>query len=88
MEAVRSLIFALFPQRKETAHTEETHWEITVAKAAPLTPQWKTKIKRGSRAMLTTAPNRTVSIPVRPKPWALIKLFIPKLDMAKTLPQM
>ena len=75
-----------FPSRKDTAHTAEKNWEITVARAAPWTPMFSTKMNRGSSTMLVTAPSRTVIIPLRPKPWALMKLFIPSPSMTKMLP--
>ena len=36
--------------------------------------------------MLVTAPSSTVIMPLRPKPWALMKLFIPRLIITNTLP--
>ena len=57
----RSVVF--FPQRKSSTHAAETACERTVAMAAPLTPSPKVKMKRGSSAMLTTAPAATVIMP-------------------------
>ena len=79
-------IKAFFPRRKEKAHSADKNWEMMVARAAPCTPMSKTKMKRGSRTMLVTAPMSTVIIPLRPKPWALINWFIPRLTMTNTLP--
>ena len=59
---------------------------MMVARAAPRTPMWRTKIKSGSRIRFRTAPMETVSIPVIPNPWALIKLFMPRLIMTKSVP--
>ena len=73
-------------RRKATAHAAETNWERTVASAAPRTPMSKTKMNSGSSRMLSTAPIRTVHIPMRAKPCALMKLFIPSPSMTKTLP--
>ena len=42
--------------RKPTFHAALMAWEITVAMAAPRTPQPNTKIKIGSRTILITAP--------------------------------
>ena len=36
--------------------------------------------------MFSAAPMITVSMPVRPKPWELMKGFIPRLIMTKTVP--
>ena len=77
---------AFFPRRKEKAHSAEKNWEIMVAKAAPCTPMSNTKMKRGSKTILVTAPISTVIMPLRPKPWALIKGFSPRLIITKMLP--
>ena len=77
---------AFFPRRKDTAHTAERNWERMVAKAAPCTPMPNTKINTGSKRMFVTAPMSTVSMPVRPKPWALINWFMPRLIITKMLP--
>ena len=79
---------AFFPRRKETAHTAERNWERMVARAAPCTPMPNTKIKMGSSTMLVTAPMSTVIMPLRPKPWALMNWFMPRLIMTNILPQM
>ena len=65
----------------------DTHWEMMVAIAAPRTPRPKTKINNGSRIRFRTAPMETVSIPVTPKPWALMKLFMPRLTMTNNVPR-
>ena len=47
-----------FPVRKRNVHNAEINCEITVAKAAPLTPKSSPKIKIGSKIILTIAPSR------------------------------
>ena len=42
--------------------------------------------ERGMGNAFTAAPSRTVIIPVRPKPWALMKGFIPRLIMTNRVP--
>ena len=79
-------ITACFPVRKRKTQRAEQAWLMTVARAAPRTPQWKTKMNTGSRAMLRRAPISTVSIPVRAKPWALIKGFMPTPVRTNTVP--
>ena len=74
------------PRRKDTAQTVEKNWAMMVAKAAPCTPMSSRKMKMGSSTMLVTAPSNTVIMPLRPKPWALMKLFIPRLIITNTLP--
>ena len=66
------------PVRKASTQAAEQTWAITVASAAPRTPMPRTKIKRGSRIRLITAPSSVVIMPVLPKPWALMKGFIPR----------
>ena len=77
---------ALFPVRKASTQAADSPWENTVAKAAPRTPMWNTKMRTGSRAMFTAAPSSTVIMPTRPKPWALMKGFIPRLTMTNRVP--
>ena len=57
-----------------------------VAKAAPFTPIRSRNINIGSKIILVMAPTKIVIMPIRPKPWELIKLFIPRLIITKTLP--
>ena len=40
--------------------TQDSIWDRTVARLEPSTPISRTKMKMGSRAMLATAPTRTV----------------------------
>ena len=54
----------LSEERKRSTQTKDTAWERIVARAAPLTPIFRPKIKIGSRIILQTAPIATVSIPV------------------------
>ena len=77
---------AFFPRRKERAHSADRNWERMVARAAPCTPMWNTKMKMGSSTMLVTAPMATVIMPLRPKPWALMNWFMPRLTMTNRLP--
>ena len=60
-----------------STHSADTHCEIQVARAAPLTPQPKIKINSGSRIKFKRAPIKTVFIPIFEKPWLLINAFIP-----------
>ena len=60
--------------------------ESTVAIAAPRTPIPKAKIKIGSSTKFATAPLNTLSMPTRPKPCELMKLFIPRLTITKRVP--
>ena len=84
----RSFRRARLPVRNFSTHTAEQAWEITVASAAPCTPISSRKMKMGSSTMLTTAPTATVIMPIRLKPWALMKGFIPRLIMTKRVPRM
>ncbi len=54
--------FVLLPSRKAKAQIAEAACDITVARAAPLTPRSNPKIKMGSRRMLSTAPITTVAM--------------------------
>ena len=47
-----------FPHRKATTQIEEIACEIIVAKAAPLTPMLKVKIKIGSRIIFQDSPDQ------------------------------
>ena len=82
----RSFSMVRLPVRKARIHRADSICERMVARAAPLTPMWKTKIKTGSSTILVTAPKSTVIIPTVPKPWELIKLFMPRPVMTKILP--
>ena len=44
------------------------------------------KIKTGSRIMLEIAPISTESIPVFANPWAVMKLFMPRVSCTKIVP--
>ena len=57
-----------FPVRKRNVHNAEINCEITVAKAAPLTPKSSPKIKIGSKIILTIAPSKTAIIPILANP--------------------
>ena len=50
--------------RKPTFHAALIAWEITVAMAAPCTPQPNTNMKIGSRTILITAPMTMESMAV------------------------
>ena len=65
---LRSFSTVVFPERKRIAQTALTAWEMIVARAAPLTPIWKPKMKIGSRTMFVTAPMMTVSILILENP--------------------
>ena len=80
------LRMVFFEQRKATTQTADTAWERMVARAAPCTPIPSPKMKMGSRMMLSTAPMRTVTIPVPANPWELMKAFIPRLVCTKRVP--
>ena len=80
----RSSVF--FPRRNVQTQTHDTPCERMVAKAAPLTPMWNTKMNSGSRTMLHTAPIRTVSMPVFAKPCAIMKAFMPSVSWTKIVP--
>ena len=84
----RSFKRARGPVKNRITHQVARIWEITVATAAPRTPMFSPKIRRGSSTTFTAAPAAMVIIPVRPKPWQLIKPFMPRLSMAKKVPQM
>ena len=86
MHPRRSFKMALGPVRNRSTHTAEHPWAMTVAKAAPFTPMSSRKIKMGSSTMFTTAPSPTVIIPTRPKPWELMKGFIPRPIMTNRVP--
>ena len=75
-----------FDFKKDNTQIVEIPWEIIVARAAPDTPKFKTKIIIGSNIILHTAPIKTVSIPVLAKPWAVIKAFIPNVNWTKIVP--
>ena len=80
----RRIVF--FPVRNRRIQAALRPWEMTVASAAPCTPMPKTKMNTGSRMILATAPKSTVIMPILPKPWLLIKLFIPSPTITNTLP--
>ena len=86
MSAWRRVNSAFGPVRNRTTHAALTAWLRMVASAAPCTPMWKPKMKMGSRIRLTTAPRATVIMPMRPKPWALTKLFMPRPTITKGVP--
>ena len=86
MEDGRRRSSAFLPQRNATAHSAERNCEITVASAAPCTPMPSAKINTGSRMIFTTAPSSTVIMPMLPKPWALMKLFMPSPSITNTVP--
>ena len=69
---------AFLPRRNASTHRAEQVWAMTVARAAPWIPMSSKKIKMGSRIRLITAPSSTVIIPVDPKPWELMKGFMPR----------
>jgi hypothetical protein len=86
MVLFRSFRKVFFPKRNERTQMQENAWEITVARAAPRTPMWNPKIKTGSRIILETAPISTESIPVFANPWAVMKLFMPRVSCTKMVP--
>ena len=75
-----------FRSREQSTKAQEAIWEMTVARAAPATSNFKTKIKMGSSTILSTAPSITVAIPRPEKPWAIKKLFMPVAIRAKKVP--
>ena len=83
----RSRRMAFFPVRNRSTHTAEQPWERTVARAAPFTPMWKMKMNTGAKIRLMAAPRATVIMPMRPKPWELMKGFIPRPIITKRVPQ-
>ena len=54
LSRVRAMV--LKHHRYRTARKKERIWPRMVASAAPNTPQWKAKIKMGSRMVLAMAP--------------------------------
>ena len=76
-----------FPIRKFTFQAALTAWESTVAIAAPFTPQPKTKINNGSRAILTTAPITIEIMAIRERPWDMIKGFSPNASSTNSVPR-
>ena len=78
---------AFGPVKNRSTHAAEQAWDMTVAKAAPRTPQFRPKINSGSSIRFSTAPSTTVIMPVRAKPWVLIKGFMPRLIITKRVPQ-
>ena len=83
---LRSFKEVFLPQRKSSTHTQETACEMTVAIAAPATPMSNTKMKRGSSAMLTTAPAATITMPYLVYPCTLMKPFMPVESMTRGVP--
>ena len=82
----RSRRIVLFPVRNAMIHAADRNCDRMVARAAPLTPMWNTKINMGSSMMLLTAPSSTVIMPTVPNPWELMKLFMPRPVITKILP--
>ena len=74
---MRSKVF--LPHKKETTHTQDKAWEITVASAAPRTPISNPYMKIGSKMILATAPMITESMDILVKPCAVTKAFIPSV---------
>ena len=66
-----------FLVKKTNTNTADNAWEITVAIAAPCTPNPNTKINSGSSKRFATAPTATDVIPMVEYPCALINGFIP-----------
>ena len=56
------------PVKKRSIHIIDTHCDMMVANAAPLTPMPNVNMNSGSSAMFITAPITTVSILSREKP--------------------
>ena len=80
----RSMV--LGPVRNRSTQTQERHWEIMVARAAPRTPIFSAKINSGSSTILATAPISTVRIPIWAKPCAVMKAFMPSVNCTNTVP--
>ena len=59
-----------------TLITTDTTWPMTVARAAPDIPQWKPKIKTGSRMIFMMAPDSMEAIDQAGLPSARITEFI------------
>ena len=72
---------------RATTQTHETHCEITVASAAPLTPILSPKINIGSSTIFDTAPIITVTMPIFAKPCAVINAFMPRVSWTNTVPK-
>ena len=75
------------PKRNATTQMHETHCEITVASAAPLTPILSPKINIGSSTIFDTAPIITVTMPIFAKPCAVINAFMPRVSWTNTVPK-
>ena len=82
----RSFRMARLPVRNLSTHTAEQAWAMMVARAAPRTPMSRAKMKMGSSTMFTMAPSPTVIMPVAPKPWDVMKGFMPRPIMTNTVP--
>ena len=80
----RNIVF--LPKRNATTQTHETHCDIIVASAAPLTPICSPKINIGSSTIFDTAPIMTVTMPIFAKPCAVINAFMPSVSWTKTVP--
>ena len=80
----RNIVF--LPKRNATTQTHETHCDIIVASAAPLTPICSPKINIGSSTIFDTAPIITVTMPIFAKPCAVINAFMPSVSWTKTVP--
>ena len=86
MWEVMSTYVLYFFVRKNNTKEAERHCEITVAIAAPRTPNPNAKIKNGSSSKLATAPIATENIPMVEYPCALINGFIPMAIIDGSVP--
>ena len=82
-----SFNIVLEPRRKHSTHTALTAWLITVAMAAPRTPIPSTKIKMGSKMVLSTAPAVMQSMEYRGLPSALARVLRTLVRMKKGRPR-
>lgn len=82
-----SLIKAFSPVRYFKTQMHEIAWEVMVARAAPLTPMSRAKIKIESRIMLIIAPIRTVYMAVLASPWAVMKAFKDRVTSTNMVPK-
>ena len=78
---------ASLPVKNRITHRQESPWAMMVASAAPRTPMCAHRMSMGSSTMLVAAPSTTVIMPTRPKPWALMKGFMPRLIITNSVPQ-
>ena len=84
--SARSVSIVFLPRRKASTHTQDRHWDITVASAAPRTPMPRAKMNTGSSTIFVTAPMSTVYMPTLAKPCAVMNAFMPSVSCTNTVP--